>query len=873
MHDRLAITWTDKGTNYRRWIPDAMTALLLLRLPQQQPPVTNSAETEKQRKQKARSAMERDLRNYLRKVSETREQCPETLHEFLDAALLDLEVRLPRALTQYAAGRQTSHSLRPRVWWRLMGKPPVADTSAATDRPKQSGEPLAVELEELASDRTEDAEIEGGDVVERYSDPKWLSDLRETLQDSKSKSRSEKGIALTLVNGLLKRSDTSPVLQIFAGFAKELLEQHAKSRKGNTLKTLRVRIVAVATRLPALVNVEQAAALNSETLQAAYQQILEDASSENQRQKLAGHLRAFHRYLVRTHFVDPIDEGEAFASANEDLTVDANLIIEDEYQLAATYLLKWPVARSKGRPPDERLRTIARLLLMLGFRCGLRRMEALKLQRVDFNEQDPAELLIRPWEQRRLKTPNATRKLPIHALLSKEELSDLRKWKAQREEECGKESTPSPYLFAIPGMEYTSIPENLVFPLIHEALRAVTQDQSLRFHHLRHSFSSWITYALMQPPETTLPTWLERWPKANEWIAQSGQLHKSLYGNAHPTRRHLFAVSRLLGHSSPEMSLSHYVHINDQLLALWLEKQTPPHEPKILIAASGLKPSTVYRMHKNHSCWAMVERLWKHIPAKERWPANRLLEDDREHENAELNPQRQPTVSPDNNVLLELDRLWLLLYFGTNEKQGTEDLAHRFGLSEVLIGKLLAVAEEVEQRRNKDDPNQTWLKPREGEEMEVIRRFAPPLWKLLSTNPDLSRAILNHYLEGIRNHRNGLEFLPENKKLAKQYLTFLGKLGVKATELLIVRYAAEENSTAWELWAKALQLGGNEAVQPARPPSSQKAKSNVVGIKAVFETVDKNGKVRTRASYGMSYLLTLAGIWTEAQKPADIECS
>jgi hypothetical protein len=213
------------------------------------------------------------------------------------------------------------------------------------------------------------------------------------------------------------------------------------------------------------------------------------------------------------------------------------------------------------------------------------------------------------------------------------------------------------------------------------------------------------------------------------------------------------------------------------------------------------------------------------------------------------------------------------LYFGTKEKLGTEDLAHRFGLSEVLIGKLLAVAEEVEQRRNKDDPNQTWLKPREGEEMEVIRRFAPPLWKLLRTNADLSRAILNHYLEGIRNHRNGLEFLPENKKLAKQYLMFLGELGVKASELLIVRYAAEENSTAWELWAKALQLGGNEAVQPARPPSSQKAKSNVVGIKAVFETVDKNGKVRTRASYGMSYLLTLAGTWTEAQKRVDIECS
>jgi hypothetical protein len=43
------------------------------------------------------------------------------------------------------------------------------------------------------------------------------------------------------------------------------------------------------------------------------------------------------------------------------------------------------------------------------------------------------------------------------------------------------------------------------------------------------------------------------------------------------------------------------------------------------------------------------------------------------------------------------------------------------------------------------------LRPREGVEMEVIRRFALPLWKLLSTDPDLFGAILTYYLGGFRN--------------------------------------------------------------------------------------------------------------------------
>ena len=614
--------------------------------------------------------------------------------------------------------------------------------------------------------------------------------------------------------------------------------------------------------------------MNGDTLQAAYQQILEDASSDNQRQKLAGYLRSFHHYLVETHHVEKIDEGETFIYEN-DLTVDANLILEDEYQKALIYLEKGQVV--KGRPADKRLRKLARLILILGYRCGLRRMEVLKLQLTDFNEHDPAELLVRPWEQRRLKTPNATRKMPLYALLDENELELLREWKVDRQKESkeNRKRRPSPFLFSIPSMEYDFLPEELVFPLIHEALRVATGDPTLHFHHLRHSFASWITFALMRPPDAPLPQWLADLPKMHDWISRSSELHKALYGNEFLTRRHLFAVSRLLGHSGPEMSLAHYVHVADQLLALWLEKQMPRFKPALWIAASGLPMQTVYRRLEINSSgeatsgfWGLVERRGHEGLSKN--AVKKKLITDTEPASPDRDPECQKEAAPSI-----LNHLWLALYLHAEEGLSAKDLGPRFGFSEALVEQLIAVAEEVEKQRSNKKTFRHHLekdtrgnriacprKPREMEEWNVVDRFAAKLWNLLRTKPSLCGTVLNHYLKSPRSERNGLEFRKEQKKVAKQYLYFLDELGVNQGELLNVRFAEKDD---WEaFWGKALRLQGDDTV-PAKPPAPEKARSNDIGIKVVFAPTDSAKVVSKKASYGMHYLLVMAGIWIEAR--------
>lgn len=852
----FAIAWTDSGNNYQRWFPDTLTAVLLLRLCREYL-VSNSLQTQTEDKRKLSGDLERDLLNYLRAIMPRGDLPPTKLREVLDAALLDLEVRMPRALTEYAAGKLVSHSLRPKAWHRIMGSPSfdVELTSGTTPGEADGQTPNEadsgadeVSLGHVASSKkaNDDDEEEGG------KEPDWLEELREHL--CSSGLQGDKTLALSRIERCLRKPEIPAELEIFAGFAKELLATHTQPGHRITLKTLRTTVISIATRLPALVSFGGPEAFNRDTLQGAYQQVLEDSASENQRQKLVVCLRAFHRYLVNTRYVvEELDEGDAFGSANEDLTVDANLILEHEYLKALANLKKQLVADRK--PHDERLFKIARLLLTLGFRCGLRRMEALKLQRNDFLESDPAELLIRPWEHRRLKTPNAVRKLPLTALLSPGELQDLRRWKRMREAESATERIPSPYLFTLPGSPYTAVSENLVFPLIHDALRSATNDNDLHFHHLRHAFCSNLLHALLRPPKIQTPDWLKRW---DTHAFVSPGFRKKLYQSDSPTRRHLFGICRLLGHSSPTMSISNYGHTCDQLLSLWRDSQLKGickeggfrFDRKFWVLATAMNQRTVYHILRYQGELGLVRHLWKELPHRTIVP--------------KIEPRRRESGGSDSQegVELEIDNIWRLLHLGLNLKVGIDDLAHRFLLNETLVKHLIEEAGKLA-KGSESEPSRFPLRmPHAGHERTVSGRFAPCLWELVNKDAKSCHQVLRYFIDHAGDERNGLEF-PESKAgLAVRYLEFLNELGVREGELRFLLHSKERRG----LWITSLKIANKKLFGTARPTNEQKARDNVVGIKVVFKDADRVGKHdKPRASYGLRYLLTITAIWAVAQ--------
>ena len=142
----------------------------------------------------------------------------------------------------------------------------------------------------------------------------------------------------------------------------------------------------------------------------------------------------------------------------------------------------------------------------------------------------------------------------------------MRRWRDLRRQDEAKNAY-SRFLFSIPGRGFTFVPQDTLFKLLHSVMREVTGDPTLRFHNLRHSFAS-RTYVMLAASAggcaanviATLPGYAQPLKLADE-------LASNLFGHHQVTRRHVWAVCSLLGHSAPDISAEHYIHHLDIILA------------------------------------------------------------------------------------------------------------------------------------------------------------------------------------------------------------------------------------------------------------------------------------------------------------------
>ena len=276
-----------------------------------------------------------------------------------------------------------------------------------------------------------------------------------------------------------------------------------------------------------------------------------------------------------------------------------------------------------------------RLILTLAYRCGLRRSEVLMLELTDVLVGYPAELLVRPTAARRLKTTSSTRRMPLEALLTKDEMAELRQWfKTRKSDEA--EQSFSRNLFALKEKNQIFIPADTLIKLLHQTMRDVTKDGSLRFHHLRHSFSSTAVLKLMA---STLKNkeWAQLVPAGFEnHLAESAAFRNRLYPNDQMTRRDAWIVAIMLGHSGPDVSMEHYTHVLDICLAWQLASPEIAPSEKAVVAASEKDRSTAYRRKKSGTLHSWVAHLWKmanpDTPAKKKRTAAPVRNDEEEQQ-------------------------------------------------------------------------------------------------------------------------------------------------------------------------------------------------------------------------------------------------
>jgi integrase len=352
------------------------------------------------------------------------------------------------------------------------------------------------------------------------------------------------------------------------------------------------------TVVPALIaqlGTENPATLGKDDIEVWYGDLLEPLPPGRQRITMASGLREFHTHLVTHYQAEPISAGDILGPEAELQAVDARLVWPDEVSAARRWLEEQGL---RGQHP-ARMRAIS-LLLMLIFRCGLRRMEAFKLRLCDVHPADAGDLRILPHAGRRLKSHSSKRNIPLRALLSTEEHDELMSWLQTRrnEENAANNFDGTQYLFSISRLATKGkdgLTAECTADWMHAALRAVTGDEALHLHHLRHSFASWTYLRLRISCFQGLAKHFSNWPETYRWLQESRQLVAALIPGGNPgARSAAYATARLLGHSGPEISFEHYIHMSDLIWFGLTQREMSSVPRPVLIAASGGSKSAGY---------------------------------------------------------------------------------------------------------------------------------------------------------------------------------------------------------------------------------------------------------------------------------------
>ena len=469
---------------------------------------------------------------------------------------------VPTFLLQYAEGVNKSVSLPLPVWERLVtGKRVITPQQNTIDEDENVlpvAEPLAIpEVGDSASlaDQEKMLDVVLRDILSPTNKSKRLaSDAREALQAFLRDKQGEMVQALSLLIlwsiDLLTHYSSQDLIR---GRKKSSIRA---SSVNSYLSTIGKRLITVAKKTDLL-------RLGGADLHDVYRDTIDLCPTHKSKNKAGTRLHSFHQFIsirLNAPKVDFSDLGVRSGPAES--AVDANLLSFDSFdRLKITLCPNYQAA--------SRIRKIQYLVAIIAFRCGLREMEILKLRIIDFQGHTEPELLIRTNRYSYVKSADSVRRIPLACLLEADELKLLLDWRYGRVNEDDTK-TPQSLLFCSKDKPDILLSVHEVISPIVKALRQVTGDSSLVFHHFRHSFTTWLLLRLLK---NFTPEDRKRFHFLGHHLfdhSSCEKLRKSILGNHRLGRQVVFATAQLCGHGSPEVTLLHYFHLCDWLLGLEL---------------------------------------------------------------------------------------------------------------------------------------------------------------------------------------------------------------------------------------------------------------------------------------------------------------
>jgi len=335
-----------------------------------------------------------------------------------------------------------------------------------------------------------------------------------------------------------------------------------------------------------------------------YEEIVHGAQG-SQRKILAKGLREFHWHLVKAHAKFPLKSQRETLGEDAGLEpVDANPLSFEEYYKAKKFL-----ERQIAQGGDRELNRIAKLVMMLAFRTGMRRREIFGLRLMDVPSTKHLELIIRPHEERRLKTKSSQRIIPARLLLPLDERRDFQAW-LQRRMAAADISDDKARVFDVPQTQggWARVSEETTSDRIIKALIHAAGEKA-KIHQLRHSFATWLYLSLRSSDYPEVLTLFDELPDTCAFLKRGARLRQVLLNHPGQTSRtYGYVVARLLGHSSPLVSLTSYIHSTEFIHRAFAIRKANELSSDAVKGAANLKPAWGNRLFEKG-----VEHLLEHV--------------------------------------------------------------------------------------------------------------------------------------------------------------------------------------------------------------------------------------------------------------------
>lgn len=474
---------------------------------------------------------------------------------------------LPPILMRMANGQQKTTAFKENVWLRMISNTKVKSVAAKSLKSEENWQ-YAVQSVHFQN------QSHRANFDKEYDQ---LSKILQPRRDSRNRPLNrDKGIAVKKLKALASRLNSPP--QILHALIFWLIKK-IEVDKNETVSVYQY-LNNIGSFLLSKLASQDLTNLTAENFIGVYSELLSNASARNTKKNKFSQLQQFHHFMTIYYGVEQID-----FRLDEELSgvVDANARFMTEHEFLELFNKLINNKRSLAQES-------AAIACLLSYRCGLRINEVVNIRIRDLHfplafdekllhqaQNFSVSLKIRSHDYNKLKSLNGTRTLPLHLLLSRKEMEILINHYEKVIYTLGSKQNhfifPSDKVFGAPISAYDVC--NYVIPV----MRQVTGDPEIVFHQLRHSFANQL-FMLVSHLQTITPLpahWL------NEKLTYSfeGCLKTVLFKESDYSRSHPYQIMEWLGHGSPEMTLSAYIHWSDYLIRKFLDRNRLHHKSQL----------------------------------------------------------------------------------------------------------------------------------------------------------------------------------------------------------------------------------------------------------------------------------------------------